>query len=71
MVSSNSLKIEIIEELGRTVKTTNITDNETTISIVDLRPGIYYCIVSGEDIVTAVDANGETAVVRFTVVSEF
>lgn len=49
-LSSNSLSLEIIDELGRTVKTTNITDNETTISIEDLRPGIYYCRVRGEGI---------------------
>ena len=49
-LSSNSLSLEIIDELGRIVKSANISDNKTTISIEDLRPGIYYCRVSGEDI---------------------
>jgi len=49
-LSSNSLNLEIIDELGRTVRSTNISDNKTIISLEDLRPGIYYCRVSGEDI---------------------
>ena len=49
-LSFSSLSLEIIDEFGRTVKTVNSTGNETTISIVDLRPGIYYCRVSGEGI---------------------
>jgi len=49
-LSFNSLTLEIIDELGRTVKTSIIHDNETTINIDDLRPGIYYCKVSGDRI---------------------
>ena len=48
--SSHSLSLEIIDDLGRIVKSTNVSDNKTTISIEDLRPGIYYCRVSGEGI---------------------
>jgi len=49
-LSSNSLTIEIVDELGRTVKTNIICDKETTINIDDLLPGIYYCRVSGDRI---------------------
>lgn len=50
MLGALSLNLEIIDELGKTVKSTNISDNKDTISIENLRPGIYYCKVSGEGI---------------------
>lgn len=49
-----SLDLEIIDDFGRTVKTSIILDNETTINIDDLTPGIYYCKVSGDRIFNVV-----------------
>lgn len=49
-LSFNSLNLEIIDEVGRIVKSSIIDNNKTVISIEDLRPGIYYCRVSGDRI---------------------
>ena len=47
---NNSPNVEIIDPIGRIVKSTIINNNKTVISIEDLQPAIYYCKVSGDRI---------------------
>lgn len=49
-LSFNSLSLEIIDDIGRIVKSTSINDNISIISIEDLQPGIYYCRISDDRI---------------------
>jgi hypothetical protein len=42
-----SLNLEIIDAVGRTVRSSIINNNKTVISIEDLRSGVYYCKISG------------------------